>query len=346
MKTFFSAILVLLLFAAPTFAAVDVSSPSNGDHVTSPFTLSASASNCSDQPVRTIGYSLDSGDVTMVQNSSSWSTASADVKVSASKGTHTLHVMTWGEQGAACATDVKIDVTDVTDDITSDTSIVPADATSVGALQKMGGWVAVHDAGTSGSSKGSMSLVGTPVHSGSSRKFTTSYTNQGGERYSISFGDDRASTNFLWDGWVYLTSTSSKIANLEMDLDQTMSNGDTVVFGFQCDGDHGTWDYSENKGSAKKPQGYWKHSSATCNPRSWKTDTWHHVQISYSRTSAGNITYKSVYLDGAKKTLNATVFGARSLGWGSSLTINFQVDGRGSSGSNTVYLDDLTLYRW
>jgi hypothetical protein len=32
-------------------------------------------------------------------------------------------------------------------------------------------------------------------------------------------------------------------------------------------------------------------------------------------------------------------------GWGPTMLTNFQVDGLGS-GSNTVYLDDLTVYRW
>jgi hypothetical protein len=255
-----------------------------------------------------------------------------------------VHVKTWNTSGAVCVEEVTIDVTDATDDAAN--ASVPSNALTNSSLQTLGSWKAEHDAATSGGSVGHMSLVGSPEHSGPSRKFTTDYSNYGGERYSITFGDDRTSKNFLWDGWVYLTSSSGSIANLEMDLDQTMSNGETVVFGFQCDGNSGTWDYSENIGSAKKPQGHWKHSNAGCNPRSWSVNKWHHVQISYSRTASGSITYKSVALDGVTKNLNATVFGARDLGWGSSLTINFQVDGRNSKGSSTVYLDDLILKRW
>ena len=115
--------------------------------------------------------------------------------------------------------------------------------------------------------------------------------------------------------------------------------------GVQCDGYTGTWDYTENLGSATHPSGHWAHSSAACNPRSWSRDTWHHVQASYSRTSTGQVTYKSVYLDGVQHVLNHTVLGARADGWGPTMLTNFQVDGLGS-GSNTVYLDDLTVYRW
>ncbi len=340
MKTLPYAILIPLVFATSAFATINISSPSSGEHVSSPFTLSASDSECQSGAVRTIGYSLDnSPDTTLFRDSTT-----IDTKVSETVGTHIVHVKSWNSSGAVCVAEVAIDVTNVTDG--GGTSNVPSDALTTSSLQTLSNWRAVHDSSTSGGSVGYMGLVGSPEHSGPSRKFTTDYSNYGGERYSITFGDDRTSTNFLWDGWVYLTSSSSSIASLEMDLDQTMSNGQTVVFGFQCDGNSGTWDYSENLGSASSPKGYWKHSNAGCNPRSWSTDTWHHVQISYSRSTNGWITYKSVTLDGVEKTLNATVFGARDMGWGSSLTINFQVDGRGTKGSSTVYLDDLTLKRW
>jgi hypothetical protein len=131
-----------------------------------------------------------------------------------------------------------------------------------------------------------------------------------------------------------------------MDLNQTMPNGQTVIFGVQCDSPSGTWDYTENLGSASKPSGHWAHSKAACNLHKWGTDKWHHVQMEYSRTSTGRVTYKYVWLDGARSTLNVSAFAARSMGWGSSLSINFQVDGDGKSGTDTVYLDSLTLDRW
>jgi hypothetical protein len=58
------------------------------------------------------------------------------------------------------------------------------------------------------------------------------------------------------------------------------------------------------------------------------------------------VTYKSVWLDGKEQTINGTALGARALGWGPTLLTNLQVDGLGTSGTATVYLDDLTVYRW
>jgi hypothetical protein len=227
--------------------------------------------------------------------------------------------------------------------------VVPLDAISVTSIQGLESWKAAYDTGTSGSSgnaSGTMSIVETPSRSGAARQFSTSYTNSGGERYYVSFGDDATSTNFFYDVWVYLPSPSTDVANLEMDMNQVMLNGQTVIFGFQCDGYSGTWDYTANAGTPESPIDQWLHSKATCNLKQWSTNTWHHVQVSYSRDDQGNVTYKSVWLDGTEQDINATVNSAFALGWGRTLLTNLQVDGLGASGSSTVYLDDLTVYRW
>jgi hypothetical protein len=59
------------------------------------------------------------------------------------------------------------------------------------------------------------------------------------------------------------------------------------------------------------------------------------------------VTYQSVVLDGVQSDLvGATGNSAFKLGWGSVLLTNFQIDGLGSSGSTTAYVDNLTVYRW
>lgn len=342
MKLFFYPLLFVLLSTAPVFG-VAITSPSSGEHVNSPFTLTASSATCSSKPVTSIGYSLDSGGTTVLRGH-----AYLDTKVSASVGTHTVHVKVWNSSGSVCVTDVKITVSSTSDDVatSSTSSVVPKSAVSVSNLESMGSWKASHDTGASGSASGKMSLVGSPSHSGSSRKFVTTYSHYGAERYSVTFGDNRSAQNFMWDGWVYLTSSASHINNLEMDLNQTMPNGQTVIFGMQCNSSANRWDYTENLGTASHPKGHWAHSGATCNFHKWSTSKWHHVQLEYSRTNTGHVTYKYVWLDGTRSTINKTAFCARSLGWGSSLSINFQMDGNSGSGTATMYLDSLTLYRW
>lgn len=212
-------------------------------------------------------------------------------------------------------------------------------------MEAMSNWAEQHDPATGSSSSGTMTLVNSPAMSGQSRQFDTSFTSSGGEIYHVSFGSDQTSTNFFWDGWVYLNSSASTIANLELDMNQVVSNGDTIIYGFQCDGYSGTWDYTENKGTPSQPNDTWIHSKAPCNVRSWSQNTWHHIQVSYSRDNSGNVTYHSVWLDGSESPIDATVPSAFSLGWGSVLLTNFQIDGLGT-GSNTVYLNKLTISRW
>jgi len=329
---------VIAILASPAFAGVTISSPGNGAQVSSPFTLSADATSCSSQPVASMGYSFDSSTDTTIVNSTS-----IDTSVSYTTGAHTLHVKAWGNKGAACVTDV--DVTIETDPVLSALSI-PSDALSVSSIQALSNWIGTNDSSGSGSSSGKMYIVGSPSLSGHTREFVTNFSSAGDERYYATFGDDTTSTHFLYDAYVYLNSTSQKIANLEMDLNQVMPNGQTVIFGFQCDGYSSTWDYTENTGSPSKPVDVWVHSSRYCNPRTWSINVWHHVQISYSRTSTGQVTYNAVYLDGLEMPINATVPSAFALGWGPTLLTNFQIDGLGSSGSATVYLDKLTVYRW
>jgi hypothetical protein len=324
----------------PAFAGVTINSPSNNSSVSSPFTLSASASICSSQSVSAIGYSFDSSSSTTVVDSQS-----IDRSIDSSTGTHTLHVKAWGDNGSSCVEDVVIDVKSGGTSGGSG-SEVPSYAKTVSHIQALSGWQHAHDLGGSGSSSGSSSIVSSPSLYGSTRAFQTSFSNSGDERYSVSFSDDVDSENFFYDGWVYPTSSASKLGNLELDLNQVMANGKTVLVGVQCDGYTGHWAYTVNTGSASdvKPKWYSK-SGTSCNPRDWSQDKWHHVQFSFSRNNSGYITYKSVWLDGKESQLNATVFGAADLGWGPTINTQFQVDGMGS-GTVTVYLDNLTISRW
>jgi hypothetical protein len=328
---------LLATFAVPALASVIVSSPINGEQVESPFALSANAGSCSSQNIAAMGYSLDnSSDTTIVRSTS------VQAQVVSATGAHTLHVKAWGNAGSVCVTDVAITV-----EATAATAVIPTDAISVGGLQTLSNWVAQHDTGSGGSSSGSMSLVNSPSRSANARKFVTNYSDYGDQRFDVSFGDDTTSTNFFYDVWVYLAYPSSSIANLEMDMNQVMPNGQTVIFGFQCDGWSGTWDYTANQGTPENYADTWLHSKAACNPRQWSTNTWHHVQVSYSRDDSGNVTYGSVWLDGAESILNVTVPSAFALGWAPTLLTNFQLDGYlATSGTATAYLDDLTIYRW
>ena len=266
-------------------------------------------------------------------------------QLTAAPGAHTVHIKSWGNQGASCVSDIPVTVLSPAPTISGPQ--IPSSAVAISSIQKMTNWKAEFDAGTSGSSSGVTKPVTAPALSDSSRQFITNYSNYGGERYSINVGTDTAAQNFVLDTYVYLASPVNNIANIELDVNQVMPNGQTVIFGFQCDGWSRTWDYTQNTGTPTNPNDQWMHSNQTCNPQAWSPNTWHHVQISYARDNSGNVNYKSVWLDGVQQDLNLTVPSAFALGWSPALILNVQVDGMTATpGSSTIYLDKTTLYRW
>src|SRR5579863_4373936 len=198
----------LLVCAAPAFANVTVSSPVNGAQVVSPFTLAATASPCSAQPIATMGYSFDNSSNTTIVNGTS-----VAAHVTGAVGAHILHVKSWGNKGASCVANIGITI------LPSPAANFPANAVAVTGIHALKTWQATFDAGTgSGSATGTMSLVGSPSVSGTAREFLTTYTNFGGERYSALFGTDSTATNFFYDTWIYPAGPMNDVANVEMDL--------------------------------------------------------------------------------------------------------------------------------
>jgi hypothetical protein len=95
--------LAFALTPAVSLAGV-VSSPTNGSTMSSPFSLVASQTTCEGQNVASMGYSIDGGSTTIINGTS------MNTNVSASTGSHVLHVKSWGPYQASCDTDVNITV--------------------------------------------------------------------------------------------------------------------------------------------------------------------------------------------------------------------------------------------
>ena len=331
------AAVLLSSLAIPALAGTVVTAPANGAQVASPFTLTMAADTCGSRPAVVVGYSLDSSTATPL-----FLGQKMDGPVNAPSGPHTVHVKVWNDQGAVCVTDVAVSVGG---DVFS--SIVPSNAVSVSSIQTLTNWAAIHDGGTPGSSTGAMSMANAPSLTGSARRFATSFSYFGGQRYSTQFDDNTTSQNFLYDTWVYIEGSTAGVSNLEFDLNQTMPSGETVIMGFQCDSWLGTWDYTVNAGSPTQFNDTWLHSFAGCNVHNWAPNQWHHVQILTAHNDSGWVTYKSVWLDGARQDINQTVFSGFALGWAPAVVTNFQLDGATAGNTAaTVYLDGLTVYRW
>ena len=337
-RNFSLASVVLITSLGSAFAGTTVTSPVNGSNVSSPFNLVMSADTCSDRPVTAVGYSFDDN-----PHSSVWADNAINGPVMPPQGWHKLHVKVWNDQGQVCVTDVAVNAAD---QITPN-SPIPSGAISVSAIQAQSNWIAAHDAGTSGDSSGWTAIAGSPSLSGSARAFSSHMSHYAGHRFAVHFGDDRDSTDFLYDTYVYIEGKPDGISNLEFDLNQTLPNGETVIMGFQCDGWSKTWDYTQNAGSAKKPKDQWANSSAPCNPQDWAPNQWHHLQIRYSHDPSGWVTYKYVQLDDNRQDINVNVFSSFALGWGSALMTNFQVGSKKPGEADAkIYLDKLTITRW
>jgi hypothetical protein len=176
------------------------------------------------------------------------------------------------------------------------------------------------------------------------REFYMTYTGRSGEIYHVSFAKDMNATHFVYDAYVYVTDPS-QLANLEMDMNDVMPDGQTVILGTQCSVYSKSWEYTLQANGGF----HWHPSNIPCNPQTWSAKTWHHIQIASHRDNVGTATYDWVGVDGVYSNFqNASGNSSRPLGWAlGDLLINFQIDGASSgSGSNTIYTDQLTVYRW
>jgi hypothetical protein len=220
---------------------------------------------------------------------------------------------------------------------------VPSNAQSSGDLSASSKWFWSHDSATPGSAVASSEYpVSNPSLDGKAREYSMSYSNKGGERFSLTFGHNTEATHFVYDTYVYINEPS-QLANLEMDMNQVISDGKTVIYAFQCSGNSGAWEYSTISGNSP----HWHSTGLACSPKKWSANTWHHIQIASHRNSSGDVTYDWVNFDGDYKQVNKSGNGAVDLHWSiGDLNLNFQLDGAESRGSVKIYSDKLTILYW
>jgi hypothetical protein len=340
-----------LLFSKPALAAdVTVGNPVNGTTVTSPIWIRAHNIGCDGLAPTAFGFSIDNSG-TLVRGTTAYD---IDViKVGLASGTHTIHFKSWTSNGSCPMVSTTVHVvgsstgsTGTTSGTSSATAAVTSSIPSYAvASPTLDGkpWTGAKDSGTPGSAHGSTTYPSTISYYDHARKFYMTYSSRAGYRWHYSFAKSTTVTHFIYDTYVYLANPS-QVANLELDMNQVMSNGKTVIFGAQCTSYSGTWEYTLSSGSS-----HWHRSNVPCNPKNWAAKTWHHVQIASHRNSSGYVTYDWVNVDGAHHVFhNASGNGARSMGWQrGTLLLNFQLGGASKgSGSITAYIHKMTVFRW
>lgn len=340
----------LMLCQQASASNITAANPVSGTTVSSPVWVRAHNVGCNGLAPTAFGYSIDNSS-TLVRGATAYD---IDTRAAISVGTHTIHYKAYTASGtcAVVSTTFKVAGGSTSGGSTSDSSTpsstgsasyaLPSYAVTSGDIDGIRGWSGEHDAGTPGSARGSMEYPARAPSYGDARKLYMTYSHHGGERWHVSFAKNATSTHFVLDTYVYIVNPS-QVANLEIDLNQVLSNGATVIFGTQCSKYSGTWEFTET------PLPHWKSSHIPCNPMHWTANTWHHIQVGYHRNSTGVVTHDWVNFDSTHTVFkNATSNSARWMGWSrGTLLVNVQVDGASKgSGSVTLYIHKMTFYHW
>lgn len=337
------------LMSMPALAAnVTVASPVNGTNISAPMWVRAHNVGCNGLAPTAFGYSVDNSS-TLTRGMTNYDIDA--VKVPIGGGTHTIHFKSWTSAGTCPVVNTTFTVggsssggsTSGGSTGSAATSGIPASAVGTADLDGKG-WSGEKDAGTPGSGRGSTAFPATTPLYDDAREFYMTYGAHGGVRWHLSFAKDASPTHFVYDTYVYIKDPA-QVGNIELDMNQVMSDGRLVIYGTQCSSYSKTWEYTVLSGGSFK----WKSSNIACNPKNWAANTWHHVQIASHRDGSGNVTYDWVNLDGAHHVFNnAKGPDAKNLGWAKGdLLINFQLDGASSgSGSITAYIHKMTIFRW
>jgi hypothetical protein len=339
-----------MLFSQSAHASdITVASPSNGATTASPVWVRAHNVGCNSLDPTAFGYSIDNSS-TLIPGKTPY-----DIDVTnqgIATGTHTIHFKSWTNYGACPVVNTTFTVGGAPSATSTNTSSTPATASayttaSIPSYAQNTGdmdaayWKFEHDSGTPGWSSGSTVYPASAGGWGNVRKFYMTYSNHGGERWHTSSGNGGSSTNWVLDTYIYLANPS-QVQNLELDVNQVTSAGETIILGTQCSSVSGTWEWAYVSGGA-----HWHRSNIGCNPRNWSANAWHHIQVGMHR-SGGTVTHDYVNLDGAHYTFSgATANAGEWLGWAKGdIVTNYQIDGYYGSGSITGYTNNMTIYHW
>lgn len=336
-----------LMLSRPALAAnVTVASPINGTHVASPIWVRAHNVGCDGLAPTAFGYSIDNSSI-LVRGVTRYDVDATKVAIGA--GAHTIHFKSWTTKGVCPVVNTTFTVggssTGSTGSGTPESSTVSSiPSNAIGSANLDGAhWAYEQDAGVPGNAHGSTVYPATTPAYDDAREFYMTYAKHGGERWHISFAKDPNATHFIYDTYVYIVDPT-QVGNIELDMNQVMSNGATVIYGTQCSSYSKTWEFTTVSGGT-----HWHSSNIPCNPKNWAANTWHHIQIASHRNGSGDVTYDWVNVDGTHSVFkNATGYSAEQLGWAhGDLLINFQLDGANSgSGSITAFIHKMTIFRW
>jgi hypothetical protein len=329
---------VPLLLIPTAWAAVNVSSPSNGSTVQSPVHFSATAGGTScPTGVASMGIYTAPGVLAYTVNGTK---LSADLSLS--PGTYYTTVEQWDHCGGAATTPITI-------------KVISSGGKTFYNLQASKGWKGYGElppkynicSTCSGVTWSLAQGVSSPSMDGKSAKFSiggsTPYADVLWNNHLIGDGTtqgmpDTSHTivpnvhNFTYDAYFYSYDLLNS-ENIEFDVAQFFNNMG-FMYGTQCEVTNGgVWDVWD------AANGKWIKTSIPCKPL---PNAWNHVIIKVARTSDNKMLYKSFTLNGVTHDLNWTYSHFSAPGW-YGIVINFQLDGNYKLWDYAVYLDKLNL---
>jgi hypothetical protein len=320
----FSAAILFLAASAPVFAGtVSISSPSDGQNVTSPFRLVASASDA--DGVKLMKVWLDGKGVYEARASK------IDTSISAATGTRRVTVQGYDNAGASFQKTVYVTVS-------SSSGSTGSNAKVYSNIEQMDGWDSCTGcAGGGEEAKYSMTRgQSSPSLDGNSTKFwiggSTSYSHGLWWRRMAS---DTSSTNFVFELAVYIKEPSNS-QGLEFAANQ-LKNDRWYKFSTQCSFSSPTeWRVWDSRYST------WRGTGIAC-PRP-KAYTWTTYRFEYKRED-GKAKFVSITVNGKKYYVNRSFYPQLKDGSGS-IGIHYQMNGNKYQADYTTWVDKMKLTVW
>jgi hypothetical protein len=151
-------------------------------------------------------------------------------------------------------------------------------------------------------------------------------------------GAGSSATNFLWDFYAQVDSTSVTAAQaLEFDSFQFVG-GYNYMFGSQCNLAAGKWDVWDEL------NGRWVHTAIPC--KQFEPDVWHHIQWYVQRIDGTqNYTFVTLVVDGTPYALNQT-YSAKYVGWKDDIGVQYQLDVNATGAGFREWIDRSSLTVW
>jgi hypothetical protein len=328
----FGALATLQAFATD----ITIGSPVNGSKISSPVLIRAHNVGCDGLSPTAFGYSVDKGSG-LTPGETAYDIDVTNDPIPA--GTHTIYFKSWTSRGECPVVSTQFTVA------ATASSGIPSYAIASGDLDALNTWTEIHDGGTPGKSKGSTAYpVNTPLYD-DAREFFMSYSAKAGERWATDVAKDPTTTYFALDTYVLLANPA-QVLNLELDINHTTADGNTVILGTQCSGVTKSWEYAW---TALPHLDHWWSTNLKCDPETWTANVWHHVQIGMHHDANGMVTHDWVTLDGVTSYFeNATRQSSHFMDWERGIIdTQFQIEGSSATtGSLTAYAHKLTVYRW